>query len=46
MSFSFCVAIFCPVFIGVSGNVLKLLCKFSHNSCLSRSQLNGDLMGY
>lgn len=42
----FCVAIFFPVFTGVSGNVLKLLCKFSYNSCPSHSQLNGFLMGY
>ena len=46
ISFSFCVAIFCCVFIGVSGNVLELLCKFSYNSCPSCSQLNGFLMGY
>lgn len=41
MSFSFSMAIFCPVFRGVSGDVLKLLCKFSHNSCPRRSERNG-----
>lgn len=46
ISFSFCVATFCCVFTGVSGNVLELLCKFSYNSCPSRSQLNRFLMGY
>lgn len=46
ISFSFCVAIFLPVFIGVSGNVLSLLCRFSYSSCPSHSQLNTFLMGY
>lgn len=43
-SFSFCVAIFLPVFRGVSGNVINLLCKFSYNSCPRHSQLSGFLM--
>lgn len=46
IAFSFYVAIFCCVFIGVSGNVPKFLCKFSYNSCPSRSQLNGFIVGY
>lgn len=45
VSFSFCMAIFLPVFRGVSGNVINLLCKFSYNSCPRHSQLNGFLMG-